>query len=92
MLLVLGKVDLLIHATTIPIVAYFAFYHGSINVPIFAIAKASQVHTINVGYGGNFVFEPLTTYANVGDLIVFNFFPTNHSVVCGEYTGPEACG
>ena len=57
-----------------------------------AIAKASQVHTIKVGYGGNFVFDPLTTYANVGDLIVFDFFPSNHSVVRGEYTGSEACG
>jgi len=56
------------------------------------VAKASQVHTIKVGYGGNFVFDPETTNADVGDLIVFDFFPTNHSVVRGEYAESEACG
>lgn len=55
-------------------------------------ARASHVHTIRVGYGGNFVFDPETTNADVGDLVVFDFFPTNHSVVRGEYTKSEACG
>ena len=56
------------------------------------IASASQVHTVKVGFGGNFVFDPDTTHASVGDLVVFEFFPTNHSVVRGEYAQSEACG
>jgi plastocyanin len=45
-----------------------------------AIAKASQpkLHTVTVGLEGNFVFDPETTYADVGDVIVFEFFPVIH--------------
>jgi plastocyanin len=56
------------------------------------VARASQVHIIRVGYGGNFVFDPQITYANIGDPVVFDFYPSNHSVIRGEYTGSEACG
>jgi hypothetical protein len=58
-----------------------------------AIAKASQpnVHTVTVGFN-NWVFDPETTYADIGDLVVFQFYPTNHSVVRGVYTGSGACG
>jgi plastocyanin len=53
---------------------------------------SSEVHTINVGSGGQHVFEPDTVYANAGDLITFKFYPTNHSVVRGEYTQSRSCG
>jgi plastocyanin len=56
------------------------------------LADAAQTHTIRVGFAGSHVFDPTTTTADVGDLVVFEFFPTNHSVVRGEYTGSEACG
>jgi plastocyanin len=59
-----------------------------------AIAKASQpnVHTVTVGRGGNFAFDPLITHAKVGEVVEFIFFPTNHSVVQGVYTKSGACG
>ncbi len=56
------------------------------------LADAAQVHRIRVGYAGSHVFDPTTTIAGVGDLVVFEFFPTNHSVVRGEYTVSAACG
>lgn len=59
---------------------------------VIAVADAAQIHTIRVGFAGSHVFDPATTTADVGDLVVFEFFPTNHSVVRGEYTGSEACG
>jgi len=51
-----------------------------------------NVHVINVGYEGNFVFDPDTTHADVGELVVFKFFPTNHSVVRGVDAKSTACG
>ncbi|KAH8726685.1 hypothetical protein GQ44DRAFT_771062 [Phaeosphaeriaceae sp. PMI808] len=56
------------------------------------LVDAAQVHKIRVGFGGSNMFDPTTTTAGVGDLVVFEFFPTNHSVVRGEYTVSEACG
>jgi len=38
------------------------------------------------------MFEPNTTYADKGDIVVFQFYPTNHSVVRGEYVSAAACG
>jgi plastocyanin len=37
-------------------------------------------HTVNVGLADH-KFEPDTIDAAVGDLVVFKFYPTNHSVV-----------
>jgi plastocyanin len=56
------------------------------------LVEAAHIHTIRVGFAGSHVFDPTTTTADVGDLVVFEFFPTNHSVVRGEYTESEACG
>jgi len=50
-------------------------------------SKAAATHTVSVGDGG-FLFSPNTTYANVGDVIQFDFYPTNHSVVRAEYQFP----
>jgi hypothetical protein len=62
-------------------------------VPVATIAASSPTtHTIRVGFNGNFAFDPDTVYADVNDTVIFDFFPTNHSVVRGEYTGSEACG
>jgi plastocyanin len=56
------------------------------------LAEAAHIHTIRVGFAGSHVFDPATTTADVGDVVIFEFFPTNHSVVRGEYTESEACG
>jgi plastocyanin len=55
-------------------------------------AQPPKIHSVNVGSGGSFMYEPDTTFADVGDLVVFSFYPSNHSVVRGEYTGSTACG
>lgn len=47
----------------------------------------AAIHTVNVGRG-NFQFDPNETYANPGDIVTFNFFPTNHSVVRAAYGLP----
>ena len=49
------------------------------------------IHTVNVGMNG-YAYQPNTTYANVGDIIVFEFAPTNHSVIRAEYTEASVCG
>ncbi|KAK7544384.1 uncharacterized protein J3D65DRAFT_17290 [Phyllosticta citribraziliensis] len=51
-----------------------------------------QTLTVQAGANG-FNFSPNVTYANPGDTIVFDFYPTNHSVIRGEYAGnTKVCG
>ncbi|KAJ5824910.1 Cupredoxin [Penicillium robsamsonii] len=46
-------------------------------------------HTIQVGPKSNpHQFDPSEIKANVGDIVVFEFYPTNHSVVQAEYDAP----
>jgi hypothetical protein len=66
--------------------------HILIIFEVFIAACVSKVHIVTAGYQGNFVFDPEVTYADVGDIVAFQFFPTNHSVVRGEYAGSQACG
>jgi plastocyanin len=54
--------------------------------------EGTQTHTVLVGSGGDFQYHPNSINASVGDVISFQFYPTNHSVIRGEYTGSEACG
>lgn len=50
------------------------------------------VHVVTVANNGDNSFHPNVTYAKPGDIVSFQFWPTNHSVVRGEYTGSESCG
>jgi plastocyanin len=52
------------------------------------VKRAPETHTVSVGYGGEFKFVPLITYAHPGDKIQFNFYPQNHSVVRSEFGYP----
>jgi plastocyanin len=54
--------------------------------------SAPTVHSINVGGGGLHTYDPDTTYADIGDVVAFKFFPTNHSVTRGVYSGSKECG
>ncbi|KAJ5372953.1 Cupredoxin [Penicillium concentricum] len=46
-------------------------------------------HTIQVGPKSNpHQFDPPDIKANVGDIVVFEFYPTNHSVVKADYGAP----
>ncbi|KGO37094.1 Cupredoxin [Penicillium expansum] len=46
-------------------------------------------HTVQVGPKSNpHQFVPPNITANVGDVIVFDFYPTNHSVVKADYLAP----
>jgi len=56
------------------------------------LAEAAYIHTIRVGFAGSHIFDPATTTTDVGDVVIFEFFPTNHLVVRGEYTESKACG
>jgi plastocyanin len=49
------------------------------------------VHVVAVGPSGDHQFHPNVTIAEVGDIVSFRFYPTNHSVVRGEYVGSDAC-
>jgi plastocyanin len=51
-----------------------------------------KVHKVNVGKAGDHTYDPEITYADVGDVIVFRFYPTNHSVVRGDYAESIGCG
>ncbi|KAF2452332.1 hypothetical protein BDY21DRAFT_294880 [Lineolata rhizophorae] len=56
------------------------------------LAPPVNVHTVKVGSGGNFKYDPDTIFTSIGDVVMFKFYPSNHSVVRGEYTGSSACG
>jgi plastocyanin len=45
-----------------------------------------KYHVVTVGKG-NFMYEPNNITAAVGDVVVFQFYPTNHSVIQGAYCG-----
>ena len=50
-------------------------------------SKVPTSHTISVAYAG-FTFQPDVVLAETGDTVVFDFYPTNHSVVRAEYGYP----
>ncbi|KAK7518988.1 hypothetical protein IWZ03DRAFT_413950 [Phyllosticta citriasiana] len=51
-----------------------------------------QTLTVQAGANG-FNFSPNVTYANPGDTVIFDFYPTNHSVIRGEYANnTKVCG
>jgi plastocyanin len=46
-------------------------------------------HTIQVGHKSDpHQYSPNSITANVGDIVVFEFYPTNHSVVKADYLAP----
>jgi Predicted hydrolase of the metallo-beta-lactamase superfamily len=48
-----------------------------------------STHTIQVGPKTNpHQFVPANITANMGDIVVFEFYPTNHSVVKADYLAP----
>ena len=55
-------------------------------------SSTPTIHVVTVGNNGDNSYSPNVTYANPGDIVSFQFWPTNHSVVRGEYAGSEACG
>ena len=55
-------------------------------------SSSRTIHTVAVGANGH-NFTPNTTYADPGDIVVFDFYPTNHSVIRGEYANNTSiCG
>jgi len=50
-------------------------------------STASGVHTVDVGQNG-LTYNPNTVNASVGDTILFNFHPINHSVVQSTFDKP----
>ncbi|KAF2260871.1 hypothetical protein CC78DRAFT_547197 [Lojkania enalia] len=58
----------------------------SSTTPTATSSALAQTYTIQVGIDHK--FKPEVTQAEAGDLIKFEFFPTNHSVVRAEYEFP----
>ena len=47
----------------------------------------AATHNIAVGQDG-LAYTPNTTYANIGDHVIFSFYPINHNVVQGPFETP----
>jgi plastocyanin len=54
-----------------------------------SVCGPSRTHTVSVGSRGS-SFDPNVTFANPGDVVVFEFFPTNHSVIRTDFVGNNA--
>jgi plastocyanin len=52
-----------------------------------ATASAATTHQVAVGQNG-LRYTPNVTYADVGDTVVFTFYPRNHNVVQGSFDTP----
>jgi plastocyanin len=50
-------------------------------------SSTARVHVVTVGKGAH-RFDPETLTASVGDVVTFEFFPLNHSVVRAQYRFP----
>lgn len=50
-------------------------------------SSAEKTHTINVGASGH-KFTPAEVKADVGDIIEWRFYPSNHWVIRGDYDHP----
>jgi hypothetical protein len=63
-------------------------------VSLLALPSAADptVYVVTVGANGGVVFSPNVTYADPGSIVSFQFWPTNHSVVRGEYVDSGKCG
>lgn len=57
------------------------------STPSSTTSSSPQTHTVTVGKGTN-AYDPNTIEASPGDLIVFEFFPSNHSVIKAAYGYP----
>jgi len=51
-----------------------------------ATVKAAS-HNVAVGQHG-LAYTPNTTYANVGDTVIFSYYPMDHNVVQGPFDTP----
>ncbi|KAH0405508.1 hypothetical protein KCU89_g46, partial [Aureobasidium melanogenum] len=55
--------------------------------PALGSSSTPQVHVVTVGKGAH-RFDPETLTASAGDVVTFEFFPLNHSVVRAQYRYP----
>ncbi|KAJ5787622.1 Cupredoxin [Penicillium paradoxum] len=61
----------------------------SSSTPTATSSSGPATHTIKVGHKSDpHQFSPTDIKANAGDLVVFEFYPTNHSVVKADYLSP----
>ncbi|KAN0122341.1 hypothetical protein V8E51_000667 [Hyaloscypha variabilis] len=61
--------------------------HNERAAPSTTSSSPAATHSINVGADG-LQFEPDSVVANVGDTILFRFYPQNHSVARADYMSP----
>ena len=61
--------------------------NSTTNSPAPGSSSTPQVHIVTVGKGAH-RFDPETLTASAGDIVTFEFFPLNHSVVRAQYRYP----
>lgn len=75
----------IVHETASAPVAHPPAATGEVAPPAEAQVKT---HVVQVGSGGEFVFSPTNVIAQPGDLVQFQFYPKNHSVVQSTFDNP----
>lgn len=60
-------------------------YHSLAPSPI---STGSVTHEVKVGANGLLQYDPNNVTANVGDKILFTFYPKNHTVTESSYNNP----
>ncbi|PNS13824.1 DNA-directed RNA polymerase III subunit rpc1 [Sphaceloma murrayae] len=71
----------------VAIVGALAQTRTSTDLASSTISRSPATHTVNVGKADH-IFEPNNLRAEVGDTVVFEFYPLNHSVVRADYRYP----
>ena len=60
---------------------------GFVSAQTVTTLGAVTIHTVLVGKGNN-QYSPNALIANPGDIVTFQFYPTNHSVIKAQYGYP----
>lgn len=63
------------------------FIRGALSQSPTTPSQPAQTHKVLVSKGDH-VFDPDTIDANIGDVVEFEFYPKNHSVVRADYLTP----
>lgn len=63
--------------------------HSILATALFSLLPLSLAANIPITVGdGNLVFNPSVVTANVGDTLIFSFYPKSHSVVQSSFADP----
>lgn len=74
-------------AIVLSLAPQFTFAHNKRAASSTTLSAQAATHSINVGADG-LKFTPDSVTASVGDIILFRFYPQNHSVARSDYLSP----